>query len=65
MGRTILGGTMSLFGGNYGRRRRTGGYGVIGGDSLLDDLLLVDEIEDLEDGNFEGAMEDELIRDFL
>jgi hypothetical protein len=54
---------MSLFGdpySGYGRRRR--GYG---GDSLLDEILLIDEIEDLEEGDFEGALEDEIIRDFL
>lgn len=50
-----------MFGG-YGRR----GYGgVIGGDELLDELLLIDELEDLEDGDFAGAMEDEFLRDFL
>lgn len=49
------------YGGGYGRRRRSG----LGGDSLLDEVLLLDEIEDLEDGDFEGALEDEILRDFF
>lgn len=46
-----------MFGG-YGRRS-------YGGESLLEELVEIDEIQDLMDGDFEGAMEDEILLDFI
>lgn len=49
----------------FGGRRGYGyGYGY-GRESLLDEMLEIDEMEDLMEGDLEGAMEDEILRDFI